>query len=585
MSKFPRFIYSRRNRQDNRDNRRVAASLLAIFIIALCLPLFLSGDKVPDFGDNDWQQCYFFSAHFKDSILEDGEFPLRSKYIHGGFPILGHPKDVSLNPLAWLFLPLSVTLEIKGYVLFLYLAGALGAFYLLSTVERLPPWTAAVGGALFVLCSPFILRWPGNYHEGYLLLCPLVAALYLKSLVRGRYVYPLSLALAFSALSGLFAYPVMLLMLFVMAGVEALGPPEAGSARSVLPFKRAAQAALLSFAAGSLKFFPLLGILLVEDRSPREYAPSPYLLGSVPAFYALLLLLAAGAVVLARQSKWRWATLLVVFGSLTLSTHGPVDLFQILARLPVYRSILQPAKYFSYPVALAVVVLVCQLLAKLAEGRRPWAKAAVVAFSLSLTILPARASVRVAEGVFRFDPPRPEREPFHSVRRTEKTIALLDRREFTACHIYLDYLRGAGAVDAYNDLTLPTAAGAKWFVEENGSRNPEPGYRGEAYFVRGGGEVEEVRIGNNRITVRVKGGRAGRLAINQRYEPYWRGPDGPAIDAGGLVAVELPAGPGRRTVTLRYLPTDFLAGLALTLLTLAMGRRFIWKNRSGGGES
>ena len=80
----------------------VLAAMTVLFVLpALAVPGGIaSGDP---FRDNDWLNCRVFDRIARQSLLEDGQFPLRTHLLGGGFPIVAHPSDGSWAPtrLAW----------------------------------------------------------------------------------------------------------------------------------------------------------------------------------------------------------------------------------------------------------------------------------------------------------------------------------------------------------------------------------------------------------------------------------------------------------------------------------------------------
>lgn len=99
-------------------NRRVNIVLLALPIIAFCVPLLLTGSKIAP-GDPD----YYFQMleAFRRSVLDFGQFPMWNPWLSGGIPLFGDPQVgiVSLQaPLVLAFgTVMGMKIAIVGYLL------------------------------------------------------------------------------------------------------------------------------------------------------------------------------------------------------------------------------------------------------------------------------------------------------------------------------------------------------------------------------------------------------------------------------------------------------------------------------------
>jgi len=140
---------------------------------------------------------------------------------------------------------------------------------------------------------------------------------------------------------------------------------------------------------------------------------------------------------------------------------------------------------------------------------------------------------------------------------------------------YLNVLQNVGTIDWYAAITLPENAVPRYFVDARNRAIPNPEYRGEAFFVAEAGPSAEApssmakpTFRPNSITVEVTVRKPGILVINQNYHAAWRTDRGELFDRKGLIALRLRE-TGSYAIHLRYLPRSFVAGLAVSVLSLA----------------
>ncbi len=136
------------------------ASLWLVVVLAFvfCLPMiltpdgFLSGDA---YRDNDWLTDRFFDLAARQTLLEEGAFPLRSHLIGGGYPTIGQPFDGSWAPTLLSVLLLGPVLGVKLNLLLLLLLGSWGVWRLARDWIALEPRAALFATAVFA-CSGWL---------------------------------------------------------------------------------------------------------------------------------------------------------------------------------------------------------------------------------------------------------------------------------------------------------------------------------------------------------------------------------------------------------------------------------------------
>jgi hypothetical protein len=261
-----------------------------------------------------------------------------------------------------------------------------------------------------------------------------------------------------------------------------------------------------------------------------------------------------------------WVIMLALFGWLAVAENAPVNLFGLLAGLPVFNAIAMPYKYFCFPILLSIALGAGQVFWLLPKLRGRWREhaCAVLLIAGGVGYLYAKATL-VQRHTYVFEIPdwaRVREQEFFNVSGLG-----LPRNRVLPSHslTYLNTLRNVGTIDWYTAMPLDENAIPKYFVDADNRSVPNPAYRGEAFFAHEGGSVEEVAFHPNRIAVRVRLQTPGVLVINQNYHPAWRADQGELFEWEGLLAVRLRE-TGPHVVQLRYLPQSFVVGLAVSLL-------------------
>ena len=165
-----------------------AWAILVVATLFFLWPMFrvpegiASGDA---FRDNDWLNCRSFDLLSRQSILEHGQFPLRSHLIGGGFPVTAHPSDGSWAPTILAVLLLGDVLGVKVNLVLFFLAATFGVYALGRgwLGLRRPAAVLAALAFTFSAWTPSMML-VGFYHQIFFLLVPLI--LYCVLLARGR---------------------------------------------------------------------------------------------------------------------------------------------------------------------------------------------------------------------------------------------------------------------------------------------------------------------------------------------------------------------------------------------------------------
>ena len=195
--------------------------LILIFWLLFYLPLIVHINYA--FVDNDWYQSYYYADAFRKSVLEYNQFPLRTPFMGGGYPLIGHPFEISLSPFAILILIFGAVTGSTIIALLFSLLGALGMFYLTKCVLKYNYM-----GALFSTLVFMLNKWglnmiaEGNYQKLYYWFLPWILAFFIRSKDNKRFIlfsgFILYMVLA---QGGLILIPLML-FLFLFACLQGI---------------------------------------------------------------------------------------------------------------------------------------------------------------------------------------------------------------------------------------------------------------------------------------------------------------------------------------------------------------------------
>ena len=202
-----------------------ALILLALAVVLFALPMFahLQGIASSDeFRNNDWLNCRSFDVLSRRAILQDGELPLRTHLLGGGFPVIAHPSDGSWAPTLLAVLAFGDVVGVKVNILLLLLAGAWGTWLLARRWLGLEPLPALFAALLFAFSgwAPSMLL-VGFYNQVFYLLVPPILYLLLTAAGRPARLLLASLLLAFVLQQGGHAFPAIVYFLGLSAWLVA----------------------------------------------------------------------------------------------------------------------------------------------------------------------------------------------------------------------------------------------------------------------------------------------------------------------------------------------------------------------------
>ena len=581
-------------------------NVIAVFFflavgLAFTWPVF---HNIEYWGIQDWDQHFFYHAVPRETILEYHQIPLWNPYTCGGTVLLANPQSRCLSPTFGLVLIFGVVRGLKLEI-WLHLAfGLLGAYRLARRFQLNIP---------AALVSSFIFMGNSIYAAGLtvgmtwilsIAYLPWAFAYFLQARNKIKYAVVCGFFLALMYLDG-GAYPLMITVLFF--GIYSLISVCLKRVSPAVGIKVFAGALIFALCLGAIKFFPSIDFLLehprrMADRSgfslqslqfsllsrDQTVAAAAHLprgegrgfvrgmtqfmdengmyIGIIP-----LLLFCVG---LAFQFRRRapLALCLLIFLWLSFGTRVPFSLWALLRRLPVFDSMRVAQR-------VRMVMMLCvSLFAGFgfrAISERGFQRIKKRGTPLLLTVLLAGiilldlvyVNSRIFRDAFPIPPIRTEKNPaFYQV----WSMPAYDKNGpvepggyyATFGSLYPAFLSNVGIINAYETSIVPRNAVAR------GSKD----YRGEVFLEGTEGEVRIIRFTPNVIELEVEPEGEGYLILNQNYYSGWRirGDKSARVEARrGVIGVKIAPPFGK--IALYYLPTSFIIGAIVSIITLPVG--------------
>ncbi|MEW5734675.1 MAG: hypothetical protein AB1921_07455 [Thermodesulfobacteriota bacterium] len=585
-----------------------AIALLPWTAVAVCCLLTLAGLLLRPHAmawptNLDWSEVYLHHASVRDSLLNQGELPWYSPYVNGGYPLASYPQSPALSP----FLPFTLIFgEVYGprvTTAVIYLLGVWGMALFCRRVIPLPPWPAAFSAALFASSGWLAARLAGgNFSQVFYYLFPMAAFLLFAAEKRPILLFPLGAILYVFLEEAKYAYPICILFLFACAFL--VGTASLGQRKKIAALLLCA--VLFSALAGTLKIalmldllsrtspevsyadasrvvqnsvaampFPSLVTMLTENRFGVSFLSLPDLsriserpLSLGNGYLGCGLAAAAAALAAFFLGLKKARGLAVIFAAafaISYSAYLPLDLFRPLSRLPVFRGLNDPEKYFNFFLLFSICAAGGTLASFLGgTARSKTARTALVLFFSFAVAVPLIGNGRLLMHLFPGEQPgknRPGGE-FHQV--------------FMG-HPYFEYRAGHGALYWYTRLRLPIEAEHRY--KSSLELSPNPAYRGEAYSLPEGPPLS-ARISYNHAEICGDQILSVRAVANLNWLPGFSARNGRAEPYQGLVSV-IPD-PGARCVSLAYRPPHLTlyAGISIfSVLAFLAGCLLLEKRR------
>jgi hypothetical protein len=529
----------------------------------------------------DWQFFQFFDEIARKTLLEHHQLPIWNPYFCGGTTFIGNPQTTFLVPTFPLVLWFGTTFGQRLSNIVVLVVGCEGAW-------RLARWLGVRRLAALVapLSFPFFIRIFHWIHDGQHGLPGWALAMwvfygYLRGLERPVY---LALGGAFFAwimcYRGIETVPELALVLGVWALLETRRRivERKGWRQALWPLGACAALGLLALGFAGLRMAPVLELVLKYPRvvpEPRSFDLSHVFVEfyAIPPFtrpfsgpgYAyigpVVVLLTVGALAFSRVRRRAGIALacLLVCNLLALGENGFFSPYPLLRRLPLYASLRQPALWTCAGVlflSLAATLCTDELDRWLrARGRRSaWLAAVLVpliVLGMGADLLArARDAIGGRNNPFTWAPATRVKDEFRQSRGNHFLHPMFP---------YLD----RGTLSCYDETPFPASPALR------------PDLPDEEYLADPtAGTVTRVRWTPRKIELSADLLRPATVLVNQNWQPGWHSSAGTVRNHQGLVAIDLPA--GRTRFTLSMWPPMCTVGLLLMLAALG-ATAWLWR--------
>jgi hypothetical protein len=527
-----------------------------------------------------WGDCkYFWFVIEVDRVTyrQHGQFPLWNPFYAGGAPHLANPQSSSLSPLTGLILLFGTPLGYRlGYTL--GLLAALLAMRAWARTLGLSSFASAVAGAGFAVCGAFAQHMGGGHWSwlGFALHPLLLRSLHLA--FEGKREHIGWGALVFMIL--VFhspIYPMAFAFVSVPSYALFLGLAAPDRVRGALRAVGTALAMLgLGVGLGAVRLFPMGEFVRAHPRlvkdwdftwpqdllttygmryAHRGFGAHQYVFPEFGNYFGWiglgLMLIGIGIVLARRRAQWplvAGATLCVMF---QLGNLIPMP-WWMLKHLPVYQNLRVPSRF-----TILAGMFFCALIgvavdagtAGLARGSSGKRRALGVVVALAaIAYLFDAASWNRLQFLPTLGLPPPTDPPVAQFRQAPGDPAFM----------MLYPRQNLGSLNYFEETPLP--------------RSPrlQPDLPADEYLADpGAGTVRRMSWTPNAILLDVNLKRPTTILVNQNWGPGWHAYGAELVEngEGGLLAARAPA--GRHTIAFRYLPTSFVIGAGVSLLSLA----------------
>ena len=598
--------------------------LVILAILATATVLYCRGVLVGlwNWGQNDWDQHFFYSWSTYRSVMEFSELPLWNPWYLGGNPLLGNPQVQFPTPMLLFDLAAGPILGMKLKILAHHWLGLVGTYWL-SRQVGLSRYAGLLAAGAFMLSTWYSLRlFEGHTPFFSMAFVPWVLAFihrarntpgrsvnivagaaFLALIVFEGGIYPIIYTLF---LSGMLAVcwslqerswtpvAVLVLSLSLGAGLSAAklipvvklmheNPRETalgGDAWNQILTGRDLASTTRSNASGSKVLaasrwdlvYQAIKVFLGRDQRGGEsyFAHQHYGWHEYGAYLGPFIIGLIALSPLVFRQQWPWLASAAGCFLIALGNFAPIAPWTLLHHFPVMNNARVPTR-FLMPCVLALAIsagfvfdtLRAWMKGRFSETRLEWATALVVAVCLADLVL---VGGRSFEGTF-------DRAPQPIEAKNANIVTIAGR----ASNMLAPMLQNYCTKNAYEEARIPV----------NVSAVDERSYRGEVYFVPGrearaqrqtetpSSTAGIVRWSPNTVNVLVHASVSGWLVVNRNWNDGWiSSPPYHAQPRNGLLAAALES--GEHLVQFSYRPKSAMVGAAISFFSVIAAALGCW---------
>lgn len=612
------------------NKKEYNAIILIIIITALFYYPLIKGFSKTAIDENDWWRNYYYAGISRKTIIDYQQIPLRTPFMSGGYPFIGHPSDFSLSPLFIFILIFGEIMGLKILVFLIFISSALGMFYLTLYVLKYNLLGGIFASLAFILCS-----WgayeavDGNLQKLFYYLFPWLFAFFIKSKQDKRFIVFAIFLLSLILLNNALILLPILLLLFLFSCLESIEIKKGFKAKlnvfyitiffvivvvtcllcavKILSFLQLYLMKLnqnyslnensYAYVSGAVKSFGSCLDLARLNSSlfdPKFRGYSVMYFGYIPAIIFILSILFFGRAMLSH------IIILMVFVLIQFGPNSPVDLFKVIWRLhPFGYSLWRLDKYFGFFIPFFIALIGGRFFF-IFEGKKKF----LPILGLTITIISTANMYWQNRGIFQNmiyekTPVFKEYDSFFQAEVEKVEIerdlpgysGFKDIRSYQPFWALLNQNVGSSSMILHGTINIGEYASPKYILETGrlkgdcvyvkgydnlskyatvdliSSAIENPLYRGEVFTLNPENETELIYFSPNEIKIRVKIRHPDKVIINQNYHKSWKVNKGRLVNYQGLLGVEF-NNIGNYIVELKYQPLDFFVGLCISILTL-----------------
>ncbi len=608
-------------------------TLAILFLTFLfCFPFIIPDNKVAI------EESYLQQQSYKDInllyIYKSKEIPFWAFHFGGGYPFIKHPENISLSPLFYLLIvPFGSSNGFKLFLFFSYFMGIVGFFAFANKVLKCNVTISAATTMLFIFNSfiPFQVN-TGNLREHGWFYLPFICYFLTASKRNIRYTFYGAILISLLILNG---FNLTLLpfsfFLFLYVTLNFLPFPTENISENKKIFRNLVLMFVIAFLLSAVKLFPIIELLKHNMRGIEQYAVAsansmtfvklakallfkgPYAvgtgnnglgMGSVMWIGVIPLVLFFLSCIFRFKKVYKYLIIIVFFIILCMARNFPVDVFYILWHLPLFHSVGETARYFSFPIVFMIPVVIGiffsgKYFTKLNKKYKILVYiimfvAAGNMFFTNKTYYEHTDNYQVKEpqiktesdffNVFMSEPESFGNIPFYVKQKKWQGKYI---EELPLGIQYYLLRQNIGMLNWYGNLNLPVNAVCKYFIvkgfgnywkdfhsdisAENGIIKNNS-YKGESYFeINPKNKVNKITWQANKIIVNVNQFHPDILVINQNYDKDWICDKGNVINKNGLLSVKLD-NPRNKCfdVVFKYHPKSLYLGTIISIITMIL---------------